>query len=137
MGDRMNYIKRNVEGIEINSVNGSIMFATSLKKYINNLCMKNLSTYNGRREAISVLLGEKNNVPIYVDKETFLYPIKSIRLFDTVFVNFNEVLSIKMVGIGYTKFIFTNLFEITLEVSIHKVKKQHLRIGKVMEYLCD
>jgi competence protein ComK len=99
--------------------------------------MRNLSTYDGRREALSILLGENNNIPIYVDKELFLYPVKSIRVYDTVFVNFNEVLSVKMVGIGYTKFIFTNLSEIKLEVSIHKVRKQHARIEKVLEYLSD
>ncbi len=137
MGDIMYYIKRHEEGIIINDKKGSKIMNTSIKKYINSLCMKNLSTYDGRREAISVLLGEKNNIPIYINKEIFLYPIKSIRVYDTVFVNFNEILSVKMVGIGYTKFIFTNLSEITLEVSIHKVRKQHTRIKKLLEYVSD
>ena len=137
MGDIVNYIKRHQEGIEVNTENGSKILNTSLKKYINKLCMKNLSTYDGRREALSMLLGENNNIPIYVDKEIILYPVKSIRVYNTVFVNFNEVLSVKMMGIGYTKFIFTNLSEIKLEVSIHKVRKQHARIQKILEYLND
>ena len=135
MGDKVNYIKRFEEGIEVNEELGSIYLKTSLKKYINKLCYKKLSTYDGRRESTSKLLGENNNVPIYVDEETILYPIKSIRCYDTVFVNFIEVLCVKKVRKGYTSFIFTNLSEITLEVSINKIKKQHLRIKKIIEYL--
>ena len=70
-----------------------------------------------------------------VNDDIILYPTKSIRCFNTVFVNFIEVLSVKKVDKGYTSFIFTNLSEITLEVSIHKVKKQHARILKIIEYL--
>ncbi len=131
----MNYIKRSHEGIEVNTDLGSIYIETSLKKYINELCMNNLSTFEGRKVSTIKLLREKNNIPIYVNDELFLYPTKSIRCFDTVFVNFNEVLSIKMVSKGYTSFIFTNLFEITLEVSIQRIRKQHRRIKKINEYL--
>ena len=135
MGDKVNYIRRHIDGIELNSELGSMIKDTSLKKYINELCMKNLSTYDGRREATSKYLNENNNIPIYIDKEIFLYPIKSLRVHDTVFVNFNELLSVKMEGIGYTKFIFSNLSEITLEVSINRVKKQHIRIRKILDYM--
>ena len=131
----MNYIKRNNDGIEVNNDFGTININSSLKKYINSLCLKNLSTYDGRRTSIGKLLDENNNIPIYVNDDIILYPTKSIRCFNTVFVNFIEVLSVKKVDKGYTSFIFTNLSEITLEVSIHKVKKQHARILKIIEYL--
>ncbi len=135
MGDKVNYIRRNEDGIEVNSELGSIFVNSSLKKHINNLCLKNLSTYDGRRDSTSKFLRENNNIPIYVDEEIILYPTKSIRCYDTVFVNFKEVLSVKKVGNGYTNFIFTNLSEIKLEVSINKIKKQHLRIKKIIDYL--
>lgn len=135
MGDNVNYIRRNKDGIEINNESGSKYINSSLKKYINHLCMKNLSTYDGRRLSISKILMENNNIPIYVNRDIFLYPIKSIRRYDTVFVNFNEVLSLKKLDNGYTSFIFTNLFEIKFKVSINKILKQHLRIEKINDYL--
>ena len=135
MGDRMNYIRRNKDGIEVNGELGSIYINNSLKKYINNLCLKNLSTYDGRRDSTMKFLKENNNIPIYVNDEMILYPTKSIRCYDTVFVNFKEVLSIKKVGNGYTSFIFTNLSEIKLKVSINRIKKQHIRIKKIIDYL--
>ena len=131
----MYYIRRSNKGILIKNENREFTVDTSIKKYINSLCMKNLSTYDGRRVSTSKLLGENNNIPIYVNEEVILYPTQSIRCYDTVFVNFQEVLSIKKVGIGYTCFIFTNLSEIKLEVSIYKIKKQHNRIKKIIDYL--
>lgn len=131
----MNYIKRHLEGIEINKDSGDVILNISLKKHINELCLKNMSTYDGRREALSLFLNENNNIPIYVDRNMFLYPTKSIRVYDTVFINFYEVLSIKKVDNRHTKFIFTNLYEKTLEISFNKTMKQHRRIGKILEYL--
>jgi len=135
MGDIVNYIKRNNDGIEVSDEFGIISIDSSLKKYINSLCLKKLSTYDGRRTSTGKFLGANSNIPIYVNDEIFLYPTKSIRCFDTVFVNFFEVLSVKKVDKGYTSFIFTNLSEIILEISIHKIKKQHARILKIIEYL--
>ena len=135
MGDKVNYIRRNEDGIEVNGELGSISINSSLKKYINKLCMKNLSTYDGRRDSISKFLEKNNNIPIYIDEEIILYPTKSIRCYDTVFVNFKEVLSVKKVDNRHTNFTFTNLSEIKLEVSIKKIKKQHNRIRKIIDYL--
>lgn len=130
----MNYITRDIKGILINDELGDNIIETTLIKYINNLCIYNLSTYDGRKDSIGMFLGVKTNIPIYVDKDIFLYPTKSVRCYDTVFVNFNEVLSIKKVEKGYTKFIFTNLHEIILEVSFNIITKQHNRINKILEY---
>lgn len=131
----MNYIKRHVEGIEVNQEYGSIIIDTSIKKYINLLCLKNLTTYEGRRIATQKLLGETSNIPIYLNGDICLYPIKSIRDYNTVFINYNEVLSYKETGKVHTRFVFSNLCEITLEVSINIVKKQHARIKKILEYV--
>ena len=57
MGDKMNYLRRNKEGIEINNELGSVFINSGLKKYINKLCMNNLSTYEGRRISTSNFLG--------------------------------------------------------------------------------
>lgn len=137
MGDKMFYIKRSTEGLELCGKNGVVFIDSTLKKYINKLCLKKLSTYDGRRQATAKYLKEKCNIPIYINEDIILYPTKSIRCYDTVFVNFKEVLSIKKVSKGYTSFTFTNLFEIELEVSINKILNQHKRIEKLIYYLKD
>ena len=135
MGDKMNYIKRHEDGIEINQDLGSIILNTSLKKYINLMCLKNLSTYEGRRISTQKLLAETSNIPIYINEGICLYSIKSIRDYNTVFINYNEILSIKEVSKDYTSFIFNNLTEKTFGISINRVKKQHIRIIKILDYL--
>ena len=135
LGDRMNYIRRDIKGILINDDLGNTIIESTLIKHINGLCIANLSTYLGRRDSISKFLGGKTNIPIYVDRNICLYPTKSVRCYDTVFVNFNEVLSVKKVEKGYTKFIFTNLDEIIIEVSFNVIMKQHKRISKILEYI--
>jgi competence protein ComK len=135
MGDNMQYIKRSENGIEIGTEKGIINVNSTLKKYINDLCLKNLSTFEGRRVATSKLLMENNNIPIYINEEIILYPTKSIRCYDTVFVNFNDVLSIKKNKNGHTSLIFTNLSEIVIEISFKRILKQHLRINKILDYL--
>lgn len=137
MGDWMNYIKRHIGGIEVNQELGSIIINTSLKKYINSLCMKNLSTYQGRIISTQKFLEETSNIPIYIDKETCLYSTKSIRDYNTVFINYHEVLSIRKVSKDYTCFIFNNLNKITFKVSENKVKKQHNRINKILDYIMN
>lgn len=135
MGDVMYYIRRFNNGIEISSEKGTIQLSSTLKKYINEMCIKSFSTYEGRRISASIFLRESNNIPIYVNEEIMLYPTKSIRCYDTVFVNFNEVLSIKKVKSGVICFIFTNLSEIVIETSYKKILKQHYRINKILDYL--
>ncbi len=135
MGDIMYFIKRSIDGLEIGTEKGITYMNSTLKKHINDMCLKNLSTYEGRRISTSKLLNENNNIPIYVNEEVILYPTKSIRCYDTVFVNFHEVLSIKKGENGYTSFIFTNLSEILIEISYKRILKQHFRINKILDYL--
>lgn len=135
MGDSMYFMKRSQEGIELVSELGVQYVNSTLKKYVNEMCLKNLSTYEGRKVSIGKFLKENNNIPIYVNDGIVLYPTKSIRCYDTVFVNFIEVLSIKKVKNGYTCFIFTNLSELLIEISFKKILKQHARINKILNYI--
>lgn len=135
MGDMMYYIKRKSNGLEIGSENGIQIVNSSLKKYINELCIKHLSTFDGRRISASKLLGETSNIPIYVNHKIVLYPTKSIRCYDTVYINFNEVLSIKKGKNGSLSLLFNNLSELSLEISYNKIRKQHIRINKILDYI--
>lgn len=135
MGDRMHYLKRTNFGIQVCYGDNNVFVKNGLKNYINDLCMKNLSTYDGRRSAVVSLLKEKNNIPIYIDSSTFLYPTKSLREFDMLFLNYYSILSFRKVDSANTLFIFRNLEELIVKISINKVIRQHKRIELINDYI--
>lgn len=131
----MYYIKRYNEGILVKGEFHELLIKTGIKSYLNNLCMESLSTFDGRRKAITKLIMHKNNVPIYVNNRIFVYPTKSLREYDMFFINYHEVLSYKEIERNKTLFVFSNLEELVVEVSINKIIKQHKRIELVYQYL--
>ncbi len=137
MGDIVYYVKRNEDGIYLKTESASTNLNIGLKNYLNSLCLKNMSTYDGRRTAAVKLLRQKSNIPIYINKELIVYPTKPIREYDTVFVNFFAVLSIKSLSKKATLFTFANLEELIVEISIQKILKQHKRIKIINKYLAN
>ena len=135
MGDNMYYLTRKANGILIKDASKEYLISTGIKKYINKLCMSNLSTYDGRRLSTAKLLNQKDNIPIYIDRSTFLFPTKALREYDTMFINYFSILSIRKIDHKNTLFIFDNLEEITINISIKKVYKQYKRIEKINDYL--
>lgn len=131
----MYYIKRYNDGILVKGEFHELLIKTGIKSYLNNLCMDGLSTFDGRRKAITKLIMQKNNVPIYVSNKIFVYPTKSLREYDMLFINYHEVLSYKKIAKNKTLFVFNNLEELVVEVSINKIIKQHQRIELVYQYL--
>ena len=131
----MHYLKRTNFGIHVSFSDEDVFIKNSLKNYINDLCLKNLSTYDGRRESVVSLLKEKCNIPIYINNSTFLYPTKSLREYDMLFLNYYEILSFRKVDSRKTLFIFNNLSEMIVNISINKVIKQHKRIEFITDYL--
>lgn len=119
----------------IKDENREYLLNIGLKQYLNNLCMKNLSTYDGRKKATVKLLNEKNNIPIYIDKNLFMYPTKSLREYSMLFINYYAILSFKKIDSNSTLLIFKNLDKLVVDVSIRKINKQHLRIKKIAQNL--
>ena len=130
----MYYLKRNDTGILIKDGSKEYQINTGLKKYINDLCMENLSTYDGRRLAIASLLKQIDNIPIYINKHIFIFPTKSLREYDMLFINYFSILSVKKYDENHTLIIFENLEELVVEASIKKIIKQQKRIEKITDY---
>ena len=133
MGDTMYYIKRNDKGIFIKDEFQEYSLNIGIKSYINNLCIENLSTFDGRKRALIKHLNQKNNIPIYVDDKVFLYPTKSLREYDMLFINYFSVLSLRRIDLYTTLLTFNNLDELIVNVSYKRVKKQHQRIEVIID----
>ena len=104
-----------------------------LKQHINKMCINNLSTYEGRREASRAILQRKSILPIYVNPHIFLYPTISVRNFYCTFINYFEVLSIIRMGEKRTKIVFHDLSDINLDINYKKINNQHLRIENILK----
>ncbi len=133
----MDYIKRHWDGVLVCSEGKDVILKMGIKKYLNDLCLANLATFDGRKKAISRLLKQKNNLPIYINDELFVYPTTSLRDYNTVFINYHQVLSYKQLTNKKTKFIFNNLNELVVDVDVNRVNKQHQRIASIIQYLED
>ena len=131
----MDYIKRGNNGVVLKTESGIEIINGGIKKYLNDLCLNNLATFDGRKKAIGKLLKEKKNLPIYINYQLFVYPTKALREYDVIFINYHHVLSYKEITPTHTKIIFNNLDELIIDISFKRVEKQHQRIAYILEYL--
>ena len=131
----MYYVKRHNNGIKVLDESKEHILNIGVKSYLNSLCMKNLSTFDGRKKALAKLLGQKSNIPIYINDEIIVYPTKSLREYDMYFINYHGVLSLRKLDNDNTLFVFKNLEELTINISFKRIIKQHKRVEFIIQYL--
>lgn len=129
----MKYVKRSSEGIMVLDRKAHF-YTRGIRQFINDLCIKNLSTFEGREKAASSVLSIKSNLPIYVNEEMLLFPTKSIRNFDCIYVNYHKVLTVKKKSEGLSKVIFDDLSELVVDVNLTKLKRQYKRATTIYDY---
>lgn len=88
----MNYIKKNCYGIEVDGQ----YIDSSIKSYLNKLCIKELSTFDGRYNASKFILKKVTNLPFYVNAKVCFFPTESIRNYDVLLLNFHNILKVKL-----------------------------------------
>lgn len=129
----MKYITRSTEGIQVFNKKTTVV-CKGLKQYIDELCIQNLSTFKGRSDAAKRVLQCTTNLPIYVNESILLFPTKSIRNMDCVYINFYRVLSVQKVTLNSSKIIFDDLTEMHIQTSHKKLQNQMLRSQTICEH---
>jgi len=129
----MNYIKRSTHGVAVYGKENKV-YNKGLIDYVNTLCIRNMSTFQGRKEAVSKLLLSKTNLPIYVNEDVILYPTKSLREYDSILINYHNVLSFRSENEG-TKIIFKDLSMLDLTENSQKIEKQHKKVKNILNHL--
>ena len=132
MGDKMKYIKRSSEGTMISGSSKEYV-TKGLRQSINDMCISNLSTFEGRERAAGVILNRKSVLPIYVNKDVFLFPTESIRNYECIYINYNELLSFKGISNNETMIVFYDLSEVHIHISFEKIRKQISRVQTILE----
>lgn len=130
----MNYLTKDEQGTKISRNNTFIIKSNSLKYVINQMCIKNISTFEGRKKAISIIFKIKTLIPIYINNEIFLFPTSSLRAYDVYYINYEEILSIRKVE-NYTELLFKDLTILRLKSSYYMISKQMERVNSIKKYL--
>ena len=77
---------------------------TSLKKFLNELCLQEYTTLEGRIKAIKHLFNFKNNPPLYINHHIIL--VKVLTKDDIYWINVYNIVDIVKVNSYQTKIIF-------------------------------
>lgn len=75
-------------------VDGEVI-PSSIQSYMDTLCVKSCSTFDGRVKGTRLLLGRKRNAPIYVDTDTILIMSKAIREYDCCIINYLNIVDVE------------------------------------------
>ena len=90
--NRINYIKTYTKKIIIN---GSVVINMNLKEYLDNILLDQLTTYEGRKNAIKKRYAIYKLTPIYVNNMLMLFPINNLKDYENIYIN---VYNIKSLG---------------------------------------
>lgn len=116
----MNYMRRNSYGLLIDEVAHDL----SIKKYLNEICLANLCTYDGRILAAKLILKRSRIVPLFINSTMCLIFTKSIREYDCILLNFHNILSVHKLQNGAVKVCFSDLIELEIKCSYNHLRNQ-------------
>jgi len=129
----MKYIEKCSEGIVVlNDAETVLNF--SLKRYLNEECLKYGSTYEGRVHAAKYLNKTKGLVPLYVNPKVVWIFTKNIREWDVELINYCRILSLREMEYKQVLVIFDDFTECILNVSFNRFNIQY-KLAKKMNQL--
>jgi competence transcription factor ComK len=128
----MYYIIHTAFGCQIYQKDGSIKEYVSTFSYVKKLCMQHLFTYQGYIKACRKKLGFKYKIPIYINDCLQLIPLKSVRDYDNIWVNYAHIRSFEVHKEGLEIFFFDGT-RIVLNISIKTFKTQIKRLNTIRE----
>lgn len=130
----MKYIKYSNELLYVFLEKKTIMCQVLPLRFIKELCYSRLVSYEGMVFATKKKLNIKTNVPIYLSSDLVLFPTKSPRLKETIWVNYRKILKFKKLA-HLTIITFNTGDEITLDCSFEFVKKKIFECDKIIKHL--
>lgn len=119
--------------------NNEIIFYDNSKKQINvkldklfdSICLNEMTTLKGRKEAIKILFGYHNNPPLYLTKNIVLIRVEDALKNTTVYLNVTYIKNIKQEGINCKVSFMNNTF-LFLCVDIKYLNKQLEKAQKII-----
>ncbi|MFP4286333.1 MAG: competence protein ComK [Candidatus Izemoplasmataceae bacterium] len=102
----MNYIKKTAYGIEISKRNTITTNPKGLVQYLNQLCIHELTTLEGRLQAIKKKYDKKYNTPIYINASCCFFYLEPLRNIEALVINLKTVKTITKLALNKTQITF-------------------------------
>lgn len=109
--------------------------SNSLNYNIEKLCNKFLFSYNGYKKALKLKLNLKSLQPLYLNKNLILIPIKNIKDYHNLFINFKAITSIIKIDNSNTKLFFNTGETLIINKNINFFYDKEKEINKIENYL--
>ncbi len=129
----MNYIKRNYNGIEVNDYTTTSM-NTGFRNFIQQLCLKNYSTLEGRIEFSKMISGSNSKVPFFVSDDILLVPTHSFRNYKCILINLFNIQDYYRIN-DKIRVVFKNSQKLDIDVRINTIKNQLKKANVLVEYI--
>ncbi|BCR36570.1 competence protein ComK [Mariniplasma anaerobium] len=128
----MNYMINTSNGCQIYQKNQIIKKNMNTLTYVKKLCLNHLFTYQGYIDACRKVLNLKYKIPLYITDHIQLIPIKSIRDYDNVWINYAYVMSYRDYEGGLIVFFYDGT-QIVANISIKTFRTQIERLNAIRD----
>lgn len=116
------YLTANNRSTNIVYFNDTKIINDSLYPFLNKICLNELTTYNGRIEAIRLVYNIHKFIPIYINQNIILQPLYQKRSWNQTFVNICNIKEVKKDRLN-SLIIFKNNLQLIVEVPYLKLKQ--------------
>lgn len=102
----------------------------TIEKFLNQFCLKDLTTLDGRIKAISEVYHIKKQIPIYLSNQLILIQIANKKEIDNIYINSCNIIDI-IEDNKNTIIYFNDWSKIQIKKSYHLIKKYYNRSLKI------
>ncbi|TVP96548.1 MAG: hypothetical protein EA374_01080 [Acholeplasmatales bacterium] len=134
-GHVMETIMRCAEGTKVTRGNQHQTVSCSLNQYLNRLLLKELTTYQGRLDALRLRTGWRRDVPLYVNPSCCLFVTTSHRESTAIYINCVEVISIRPHDQSWTEIRFKSLHVQRVRIPYKRLKRKYEKACLILTML--
>ncbi|MGI6787522.1 MAG: competence protein ComK [Acholeplasmataceae bacterium] len=127
------YIINTPYGSNIIKENEIIESKDSNLSIIKKICLDNLFTYDGYLKAINKIFNKKHNIPVYVNKKNLFIPLKRVRDYDNIWINYASILTYKSYD-KKTLIIFNDYEKMIINLKYDLFKKRVELLSNIIMY---
>jgi len=117
------YLVNNAFGCLIYKNGKAIQYKGTNLSYIKKICLEHLFTFDGYMKAVQKQYGKRYRIPLFVDELHMFIPIKRIRDYDNIWINFTAVAEFKELE-QTIEVIFQSQQKLQLNISMKSLRKQ-------------
>lgn len=127
------YIVNTPYGSKIIKSNKILLSKDNNLTIIKKMCIENLFTYEGYLKAINKLFSKKHNIPVFINRDNQFIPIKRVRDYDNIWVNYSQVLTYKKYD-NQTVIIFKDYQQLEINLKVNLFEKRVKMLYEIYRY---